>query len=280
MSAPGVVYGGCLTRMAGDADRRGAANDWSARRYLEFEDERTRPARDLLARVPLESPGRVVDVGCGPGNSTALLIARYPGADVIGLDSSPDMLREARERLPAATFVRADLAAWRPPPATDLVFGNAVFQWVPDHPAVLRRLLDGLPAGGVLAVQMPDNTREPALALMREVAGKGPWAGALARANAARDDLPRPEDYYDLLEPEAARVDVWRTIYHHVLAGPEAIVEWFAGSSLRPLLAALDGRMREDFTAAYAAEIAHAYPRRFDGKVLLRFPRLFMIAVR
>src|SRR6476646_520458 len=140
-------------------------DDWSARQYLKFEDERTRPPRDLLAQVPLQSPRRVVDLGCGPGNSTELLITRYPQADVVGLDSSSDMLRQARERLPYCTFAEADLATWTPPDGTDLLFANAVFQWVPDHPAVLRRLLERLPEGGVLALQMPDNTDEPALAL-------------------------------------------------------------------------------------------------------------------
>src|SRR5438105_4226944 len=155
-------------------------DDWSARQYLKFEDDRTRPSRDLLAQVPLTAPRRVVDLGCGPGNSTELLIERYPDAEVAGLDSSPDMLRQARERLPRGIFVQADLATWSPEPRTDLLFANAVFQWVPDHPAVLRRLLAALPAGGVLAVQMPDNTEEPALALMREVAKSPRWAERLA----------------------------------------------------------------------------------------------------
>jgi trans-aconitate 2-methyltransferase len=255
-------------------------DDWSARQYLKFEDERTRPPRDLLAQVPLASPQRVVDLGCGPGNSTELLIARYPQAEVIGLDSSPDMLRQARERLPKWTFVQGDLASWSPQEPTDLLFANAVFQWVPDHPAVLRRLLQTLPAGGVLAVQMPDNTNEPALALMVEVAGKGPWAGNLALAAAARDDLPPPGAYYDLLKPLATHIDIWHTVYNHVMAGPEAIVEWFRGSGLRPFLSALDDDMRSDFVAAYTAEIVRAYPARFDGKVLLRFPRFFMVAMK
>jgi trans-aconitate 2-methyltransferase len=255
-------------------------DDWSARQYLKFEDERTRPPRDLLAQVPLASPRRVIDLGCGPGNSTELLIARYPQAEVIGLDSSPDMLRQARERLPKWTFVEADLATWGPQQPTDLLFANAVFQWVPDHPAVLRRLLQALPESGVLAVQMPDNTDEPALALMREVASKGPWAGNLALAAAARDDLPKPAGYYDLLKPLAGRVDIWHTAYNHVMAGPEAIVEWFRGSALRPFLSALDDALRPDFVAAYTAEIARAYPARHDGKALLRFPRLFIVAVR
>jgi trans-aconitate 2-methyltransferase len=255
-------------------------DDWSARQYLKFEDERTRPPRDLLAQVPLDRPRRVVDVGCGPGNSTELLIERFPDAEVVGLDSSPDMLTQARTRLPNNTFLAGDLATWVPQEPTDLLFGNAVFQWVPDHTRVLQRLLQALPEGGVLAVQMPDNTDEPSLALMREVGARGPWATALATANAARDDLPLPGAYYDLLRPHCRHLDVWHITYNHVMAGPQAIVEWFKGSALRPFLNALDGAMRDDFVAAYTAEIAKAYPARYDGKVLLRFPRLFIVAAR
>jgi trans-aconitate 2-methyltransferase len=258
----------------------GMAADWNAGQYLKFEDERTRPPRDLLAQVPLRSARRVVDLGCGPGNSTELLIARFPEAEVIGLDSSPAMLQQARERLPRGTFVQADLATWVPQEPTDLLFANAVFQWVPNHEAVLARLLQALPTGGVLAVQMPDNTDEPALALMKDVASSGPWAWTLALASAARDELPRPGGYYDLLRPLSAHLDIWHTVYNHVMAGPDAIVEWFKGSALRPFLAALDADMQRGFLAAYTTRIAKAYPPRVDGQVLLRFPRLFIIATR
>jgi trans-aconitate 2-methyltransferase len=257
-----------------------SAEDWSAGQYLKFEDERTRPPRDLLAQVPLANPKRVVDLGCGPGNSTELLVERFPGARVSGIDSSPDMLRQARERLPQCEFVEGDLALWMPSEPPDLLFGNAVFQWVPDHPKVLARLLRSLPQGGVLAVQMPDNMREPALVLMETVASSGPWAEALSHVDATRKDLLPPEAYYDLLRPLCSRLDIWHTHYQHIMENQAGVVEWFKGSSLRPYYAPLAGAMREQFLAAYTDEIARAYPLRYDGKVMLKFPRLFILAVR
>ena len=254
--------------------------DWSARQYLKFEDERTRPPRDLLAQVPLQRPHRVVDLGCGPGNSTELLVERYPQSEVVGLDSSPDMLRKARERLPKCEFVEADIATWTPDARTDLLFANAVIQWLPDHTAVLRRLLQALPEGGVLAVQMPDNTREPALRFQREVGESGPWADHSEIKAAPRDDLPSVEAYYDLLKPVCTHLDIWHTVYNHVMTSPEAITEWFKGSSLQPFLSPLDAKAREQFLAAYTKKITGAYKSRFDGRVLLKFPRLFILAVR
>ena len=254
--------------------------DWSARQYLKFEDERTRPPRDLLAQVPLDRPRLVVDLGCGPGNSTELLVERFPQSEIIGLDSSPDMLRKARERLPQCDFVEADIATWQPKSGTDLIFSNAVLQWLPDHRPVMRRLLEALQPGGVLAVQMPDNTREPALRFQREVGENGPWRDHPEIKAAPRQDLPPPETYYDLLKPVCSRIDIWHSVYNHVMASPQAITEWFKGSSLQPFLSPLDAAAREKFLAAYTEKIVGAYKPRFDGKVLLRFPRLFIIAVR
>jgi trans-aconitate 2-methyltransferase len=254
--------------------------DWSARQYLKFEDERTRPPRDLLAQVPLQSPRLAVDLGCGPGNSTELLVERFPQSEIAGLDSSPDMLRKARERLPKCRFIAADIATWTPDPGTDLLFANAAFQWVPDHQRVMRTLLEALPEGGVLAAQMPDNTSEPALVAQRKVAESGPWANDPQIRAAARGELPSPESYYDQLKPVCTQIEIWHSVYNHVMATPQAIVEWFKGSSLQPFLSVLDAAGQEKLLAAYTDEIARAYQPRFDGKVLLRFPRLFVVAVR
>lgn len=252
--------------------------DWSPSTYLKFEDERTRPARDLLAQVSLVAPTQVVDMGCGPGNSTELLIERFPEAAVTGLDSSPAMLEEARQRLPGVRFALADAASWVPTAETQLVFANAIYQWVPAHLDHLPRVAAALPAGGVLAVQMPDNMAEPTHELMRAVAAEGPWAERLR--DAARAPLPAIRTYFDAFRPVARRIELWHSIYNHVLAGPDAILEWVRGTGLRPFIDPLTPDERADFLARYLAKITAAYPATTDGKVLLRFPRLFMVVVR
>lgn len=254
------------------------ASDWSPEVYRRFEDERTRPARDLLAQVPIDAPRRVVDMGCGPGNSTELLVERFPAATVLGLDTSPAMLTEARQRVPRASFAAADASTWLPEPGTDVLFANAIYQWVPDHLAVLTRQLAALEPGGVLAVQMPDNLVEPTHVLMRESAASGPWADRLR--DAARDPLPPVSVYYDALRPWARRLDLWHTVYNHVLADAGAVVEWVRGTGLRPFLEPLTPEEQGAFLDDYRRRIAAAYPAARDGKVLLRFPRLFFVAVR
>lgn len=252
--------------------------DWSPTTYLKFEDERRRPARDLLAQVPLAEPAFVIDVGCGPGNSTELLVERFPEARILGCDTSPAMLEKARQRLPVVTFIEADAATYTPDAPPDLVFANAVFQWLPDHLSVFERLLGQLAPGGVLAVQMPDNLDEPTHRLMQAVAADGPWATRLV--GAARAPLPPAAAYYQALKPHCRRLDIWRTTYNHPLAGAEAIVEMLKSTGLKPFLEPLDAEERSVFLAAYTARIAEAYPPVADATVLLRFPRLFIVAER
>ncbi|KLK90621.1 trans-aconitate methyltransferase [Microvirga vignae] len=254
--------------------------DWNAGQYLKFEDERTRPSVDLLRRVPLSDPQHCVDLGCGPGNSTELLIRRFQAAQIRGLDNSPGMLAKARERLPGLTFEEADIATWQPKERFDLIFANAVLQWIPDHPGLLSRLVSFLRNGGFLAVQMPNNLNEPSHRLMEQIAHEGPWATKLTSASAAKEKIGSFEDYYAWLQHAGCTVDIWQTTYVHPLDGADAIVEWFRSTGLKPYLDPLSPEEQAQYLGRYKEEIARAYPAQADGKVLLRFPRLFFVAQR
>jgi trans-aconitate 2-methyltransferase len=254
---------------------------WSAQQYSSFEKERTRPVRDLLSAVETSGVKRAVDLGCGPGNSTEVLVDRFPTAEVSGLDSSVDMIEAARKRLPGLRFDLGGIATWDAAGPFDVILANAVLQWLPNHEALLPRLIGKLADGGALAVQIPDNLEEPAHRLMRQVATAGPWARKLADAADARTPRQGAAWYYSLLRSHASRVDVWMTTYHHVLTGGiNAVVEWFKGSGLRPFLTPLDPAETVGYLAEYRAALADAYPPLVDGSVLLPFPRLFIVATR
>ena len=254
---------------------------WSAAQYTKFEAERSRPVRDLLAHIPNGNVANAVDIGCGPGNSTQLLLQRFPHATITGIDSSPDMIAAARERLPEIRFDIDDISQWRGGGRPfDVILANAVLQWVPDHAALIPALLAKLCPGGSLAVQMPHMLEEPAPRLIREIAADGPWAKKLGQAVTTRVIRHSADWYYRLLRECGATVDIWQTTYLHQLAGAGAVVEWFKGSGLRPFLEPLDATERAAFLARYEAAIAQAYPSLPDGTVLLPFPRLFFIATR
>ena len=255
----------------------GAAAEWNSELYLKFESERTRAARDLLRQIPLFGPRTVVDLGCGPGNSTALLADAFPLARIIGVDYSDNMLAVARERVPKVDFVNANIEQWTPPDCVDLIFANASVHFAANHRALLLRLLSFLTPNGMLAVQMPRNTHELSHAAMRMVAADGPWAARLLPIAKTRAIIGPAEEYYNLLRPACSMLDIWETSYIHPLDGPDEIAQWFEGSGLRPFLELLDGDERAEFLARYRKELA-AYPREPDGKVLLRYPRLFFVA--
>ena len=253
---------------------------WSAAQYVKFEDERTRPVRDLVQRIPNLDPSRVADIGCGPGNSTEVLRQRYPLAEIVGLDSSPDMIEAARKRLPSVAFEVADIADWEGE-GFDVILANAVIQWIPGHETLLPALIKKLAPGGSLAAQTPDNLDEPSHRLMREIAADGPWASKLEGASKSRAARHDADWYFRLLRTHAAQVEVWRTTYFHPLAGgARAVVEWVKGTGLRPFIDPLEPTEREAFLALYEAAIARAYPAEADGTVLLPFPRLFFVATR
>jgi trans-aconitate 2-methyltransferase len=252
--------------------------DWNSELYLKFEEERTRAARDLLSRVPDFEPKSVVDLGCGPGYSTLLLRSRFPEAAILGVDHSCNMLNVARLRVPSATFQQEDIARWRPQASPDFLFANAALHFVPDHYALIQRLVSMLAPGGVIAVQMPNSTHQASHALMRMISAEDPWADRLLPIAKTRPPIAPPEEYYRLLIPLCASVDIWETSYVHPVAGPDQIVEWFEGAELRPFLDPLTEEERAIFLSRYREELAASYARQPDGRLLLHYPRLFFVA--
>ncbi|TFZ04100.1 trans-aconitate 2-methyltransferase [Ramlibacter humi] len=253
-------------------------SDWNPALYGRYEDERTRPARELLARVPLEQAARVADLGCGPGNSTELLLNRFGGAQVVGIDNSPAMLDSARQRLPGTPFELADIGTWSPAEPFGLLYSNATLQWVRGHETLFPRLYSLLAPGGVLAVQMPDNLGEPSHRAMREVAALPSYTAHIGDPEALRAPVLSVGQYYDLLAAQGAKVDVWHTVYQHPLASAAAIVEWVRATGLRPFVDRLPAALQVGYLAEYEKRIDERYPARADGQRLLAFPRLFIVA--
>lgn len=253
---------------------------WSPSQYLKFEDHRTRPAINLLARVENEVARAVVDLGCGPGNSTELLADRYGAEAVIGLDSSSTMIEAAKKRLPACSFLEVDLSSWAPEKPQDILFANAVLQWLPDHENLLPRLMSYLDHGGTLAVQMPDNLDEHTHVSMRAAATDARWAERLAPANSERSTILSANEYWSVLKQHARKIEIWRTTYIHPLNGLDGIVEWFKSTGLLPYLNRLSDKEKVEYLAIYRRYLAQHYPVLDDGIVLLPFPRIFIVASR
>lgn len=248
--------------------------DWNPSLYLQYGAERTRPAAELLARIALDDVSDVLDLGCGPGNSTALLHQRWPLARIMGVDNSPAMLEQARVAVPECRFIEADVRQFKPEHAVDLIYANASLQWIPDHYALLPHLISLLKLNGVLAVQMPDNTDEPSHVLMREVAYEQGYP------NRAREPLPGIHAYYDILTQAGCDVDIWRTTYYHKMSSHQAIIDWVSATGLRPWMQELSENEQLKFLARYHELLVQQYPIQENGQILLAFPRLFFVARR
>lgn len=252
---------------------------WDPAQYLKFAGERMRPAVDLLARVPLEAPATVVDLGCGAGNLAPLILARWQSTKLTGVDSSPEMLARARAEHPRAEFVQADIARWRPAAPVDVIYSNAALHWIEEHGTLMVALLESLAPGGVLAVQMPRNFRAPSHSTIAQTIEQGPWRAKL-EPHLRRDPVAEPAHYWRLLEDRAASLEIWETEYLQVLSGENPVAEYTKGSWLKQFLDRLEPAERAAFEADYRRRVAPHYPREADGRTLFPFRRLFVVARR
>ena len=256
-----------------------AANDWNAVQYLKFERERTQPSRDLAARIELEMPSRILDIGCGPGNSTQVLRERFPSADILGIDSSPDMIGRARKQYPELTFDSVSLT----PDCVDIIgtydvlFSNACLQWIPEHERLLPRLYQKLNPHGVLAVQIPMTSDMPVSSILEEMSEDSPWAEKIRACREHDLFTYRPEEYYDILSGITDQFTIWQTFYMHPMNSCAELVKWYCGSRLRPYLAGLTPEERPGFLADIELRFRQYYRPRANGRIVIQFPRLFMV---
>jgi trans-aconitate 2-methyltransferase len=252
--------------------------DWNTDLYLRFEQERTRPVRDLLAQVTIIDPQEIVDLGCGPGNSTSILRQRWPEARIVGIDTSAAMLEEARKTDPETEWLCQDIAAWRSANGVDLICANASLQWVPDHQSLVPSLLRQLTPGGTLAFQVPALYDQPGTAAIREVAALEQWKHCSPKSIPGAHP---PRVYHDYLANEAKDIDLWETIYYHRVPDHSAIIDWYRSTGLRPYLDALRSEAdRQEFQRQLLEEFRSRFPVQADGTVLLPFRRLFVVAAR
>jgi trans-aconitate 2-methyltransferase len=264
---------------------------WSPQQYRAYSSHRGRPIFELLARMDIDAPRFVVDLGCGPGERTMDLATRWPDALIEGIDSSEQMIAEAR-RLPVRAendaegdgatirgrvrFEVGDLATWTPERPVDVIFSNAALQWVPGHERLLPCWVKALAPGGRLAFSMPGNFDEPSHAILRELSGSPRWRHRLAGA-VRHNVVGRPADYFSQLTALGCDVDAWETTYLQVLPGEDPVLEWMTGTALRPVLDLLTDGERETFMTELAAQLRAAYPRREFGTIF-PFRRIFVVA--
>lgn len=250
---------------------------WDPAKYLVFDDHRARPFNELIGRIDCAAPRRVVDLGCGPGKRTETLAARWPGATIEALDSSPEMVAAARERGFDARV--GDVWEWRPAADTDVVVCNAVLQWVPGHAELLRRWAGELPVGAWFAMQVPGNFGAPSHVLLRELVASRRWRAWLESITPRDEDaVLDPVGYAGVLADAGCAVDAWETTYLHRLSGADAVLEWMTGTALRPARSTLDDPEWTEFVASLAPRLRGAYPVRADGTTWFPFRRVFAVA--
>lgn len=247
---------------------------WNAQQYLKFENQRTQPAIDLAKRINIDSPKSILDIGCGPGNSTAVLKSIFPESDILGIDNSPDMLNKARQNYPELKFKLSDTDGINE--KYDVIFSNACLQWIPNHKKLLPELMGKLNDGGVLAVQVPINGTEPFFEVISEVVSNTEWG--FDKGCIEANKTLSSNEYFDILSECSDNFDIWETVYYHHMPDIQAILEWVRGTRLRPYLNVLDDETAALFEKEIMDKAEKFYPKQKNGEIIFRFRRLFFTA--
>jgi trans-aconitate 2-methyltransferase len=252
---------------------------WNPQQYLKFSGHRLRPAVDLLMRIPDFPVRRVADLGAGAGNVTRLIKERWPGAAVVGVEGSAEMVTAGRTAAPEVEWLHQDLAAWAPMDKYDVIYSNAALHWLPDHDRLFPSLMEKIAPGGILAVQMPRNFTAPSHLLIAETALSGHWRSRLEHL-VTPPPVHEPAFYHAVLAPLSGQIDIWETEYLQILEGENPVKEWTKGTWLTRYLDVLGDQDKAAFEAAYGERVARAYPRNSAGQTLFPFRRLFMVIRR
>jgi trans-aconitate 2-methyltransferase len=255
-------------------------NKWNPDLYLKYADERTQPSHDLISRIKIADPANIIDIGCGPGNSTRVLREKWPNADITGLDSSQEMIDKARSAYPQEHWILANAASWQPDTSYSLVFSNATLQWLPSHESLIKKLFDYVQTHGALAVQVPANSESPLHLAVLRVSKRRQW-------RVATDGCDRlltyheASFYYDQLSMLSKRLFIWHTIYYHVMASHQDLLDWYASTGMKSYLDRLPtDDLKRSFQSQVLEECRLAYPEQQDGKILFPFQRLFFVAYK
>lgn len=250
--------------------------DWNPAQYLKFKAQRTQPAMDLAKRIMDRNPEKIIDIGCGPGNSTSVLKNLFFKADICGIDSSENMIERAKSAYPDIDFMLCDVRNISS--GYDLIFSNACLQWLPDHKNLIPELMGKLNEGGVLAVQIPMNGEEPLFQIIKAVTEHPKW-GFISTCFEANKTLP-PHEYFDILSECSDNFNIWETVYYHNMPSHEALIEWVKSTRLKPYLEELDEESKETFLNEILEKVKKAYSITKSGEVILRFRRFFFTAIK
>ena len=254
-------------------------SEWNSEQYLKFQNQRTQPAIDLAKRIEINNPKNILDVGCGPGNSTKVLKNVFPNAHILGIDSSENMIRKAREVYSDIAFKVMDITSENQDLENfDIIFSNACLQWIPNHRDFIPRLFSKLSKGGVLAVQIPMNFQEKLFTIMNETINEDKWD--FSSMSVEPNETLKQEEYFDILSSLTDHFDIWETVYYHNMPSIDAMVEWIKGTRLRPYLDALNRNDAEKFINEITEKASRAYNRQENGEFIFKFRRFFFLAVR